>query len=238
MMLTPPPNSPNGYLRQVLCSWQQDDRSDAELLTVFFQSQDEQVFANLIHRYGVMVWGVCRRILSHLQDAEDAFQATFLVLARRAGQLRHKKVLGPWLYGVALRTAWKVRRSVVPRPQQEKLKLILPPTASSEEGQADLLNVLNEEVQQLPEYYRVPLILCRFEGRTYAEAARMLGCSRAGIYRCIARAEELLRERLTRRGVFLTDDLYGRLSEPDPDSNQDVRAPARRDRAGGPGLRL
>jgi RNA polymerase sigma factor (sigma-70 family) len=188
----------------MLRNWEHEDQSDAELLALFARERNDQAFATLVRRYSVLVWGVCYRILGHREEAEDAFQATFLVLAQKAGQISRKELVGNWLYGVALRTAQGVRKSIARRHRHEKQASTMLSTTETDDGnRPDLLVVLDAEILQLPADYRQPLILCRLEGQTYAEAARSLGCSTAAVGRRVARAEELLRDRLTKRGVAL-----------------------------------
>jgi RNA polymerase sigma factor (sigma-70 family) len=204
MMSTATSGSLTHYLRQVLRAWEHDDRTDAELLALFARSGDEQAFATLVRRYSVLVWGVCHRTLGHREEAEDAFQATFLVLARKGGQISRKESVGPWLYGVARRTALDVRKSAARRHRHEKQASTMAPAEYTDDAtRPDLLAVLDEEILRLPETCRAPLILCRLEGHTYAQAAQSLGCSTAAVGRRVVRAEELLRERLVRRGVVV-----------------------------------
>src|SRR5262249_4456677 len=150
------------YLRHMLRTWEHDERTDIELLTIFAQDKNDQAFATLVRRYSVLVWGVCYRILGHHEEAEDAFQATFLVLARKAGQIGRKELVGNWLFGVAQRTAWGVRKSLARRQRHEKqTSTMLSTTYTDGVERPDLLAVLDEEILQLPADYRLPLILCR-----------------------------------------------------------------------------
>jgi RNA polymerase sigma factor (sigma-70 family) len=152
-----------------------------------------------------MVLGVCRRLLSHSQDCEDAFQATFLVLLRKAGRLRRKELVANWLYGVAYRTALRARSTSARRRAHEQP--LTHPVAAEPEGSAewsDVRPVLDQELSRLPTKYRLPIVLCYFEGKTFEEAARQLGWPPGTVSGRIARAKELLRVRLTRRGVTLS----------------------------------
>ena len=179
--------------------------TDGELLERFASHRDEVAFKELLRRHGAMVLSVCRSLLRQTQDAEDAFQATFLVLVRRAGSLKKSACLGNWLYGVACRTAWSARRSSARRQARERrLAMML----TNESGEAattpELQAVLCEEVERLPDKYRAPLVLCYFHGKTNEEAARRLGCPKGTVLSRLARARDKLRSRLVKRGVTLS----------------------------------
>src|SRR5262245_55103311 len=126
-MTTSQPESLTHYLRQMLRAWKLDDRNDAELLSAFEQTRDNQAFAALVGRHGPLVWGVCQVILRNRQDAEDAFQATFLVLAQRSCQVSPKELVSHWLYSVARRTAWGLRKSAARRHRHERLRSTMMP---------------------------------------------------------------------------------------------------------------
>jgi RNA polymerase sigma factor (sigma-70 family) len=184
-----------------LAGRQADERPDRALLGRFVDASDEDAFAVLVRRHGPLVWGVCRRVLRHAADAEDAFQATFLVLARGAASVRRRDSLRCWLYGVALRVALRARRRVQPREVSEAE---LPARADDPVDAAvrsELTAVLDEEIRRLPERYRLPLVLCYLLGRTNDEAAGELGCPRGTIAVRLARGREHLRRRLLRRGL-------------------------------------
>jgi RNA polymerase sigma factor (sigma-70 family) len=174
--------------------------SDAELLARFVRAGDQSAFAALVRRHGPMVLGVCRRVLSHAQDAEDAFQATFLVLVRKAGTLGRPELLGNWLYGVAYRTARKARadaaRRAGPERQSEPMSTADP---VHEAAWRELRARLDEEINRLPDKYRLPVVLCYLEGKTNEEAARLLGWPTGSMSARLSRGRELLRERLTGR---------------------------------------
>jgi RNA polymerase sigma factor (sigma-70 family) len=180
-------------------------RTDGELLQRFAAEQDDAAFAELVDRYGALVLGVCRRVLHHAEDAEDAFQATFLILARKARSIRRQQALGGWLYKVAYRTALRARAHQAQRQARELAArrqrdvLTLPGPAVSDVGE-----LLDEEVRRLPEKYRDPVLLCYLQGRTNEEAARQLRCPTGTVKIRLLRARELLRKRLTRRGLALT----------------------------------
>ena len=154
---------------------------DGQLLKSFLAQRDETAFAALMRRHGPMVLGVCRRILRNSHDAEDAFQATFLVLVRKARSIGRPELLGNWLYGVAYRTALAARGAAAKRRLKERD--MAKPEAVEENGTQELAAILDRELVQLPEKYRVPIVLCDLEGKTRKEAARSLA-GRKG--RCMA----------------------------------------------------
>jgi RNA polymerase sigma factor (sigma-70 family) len=191
------------HLRLLLAGRPADDPNDRHLLESFARRRDESAFTALVQRHGSMVFGVCRRMLRHHQDAEDAFQATFLVLARKAGVLGWRDDIGPWLHEVATRVALKVRSGVVRRVRVERdAESIELPVRDREPGD-DLRAVLDEELSRLPAKYRSPLVLCYLQGKTNVEAARELGWTKGTVSGRLARARDLLRGRLMRRGVTL-----------------------------------
>ncbi len=181
------------------------DRSDGQLLDLFVQKRDQEAFASLVQRHGPMVLGVCRRILRNPADADDAFQAAFLVLARKAGTLTARELLAQWLHGVAFNTARKLRRSNSRRAVREKplAEVPEPSAAGASELQDELLALLDEELNRLPERYRTPIVLCDLEGATRKQAARLIGCPEGTVAGRLARARAMLADRLTRRGVML-----------------------------------
>jgi RNA polymerase sigma factor (sigma-70 family) len=175
---------------------------DGDLLGRFVRSRDGVAFAELVRRHGPMVLGVCRRVLGDRHDAEDAFQATFLILARKAGSVRPAGRVGPWLHGVARRTALAARRAAARRRLREA-EAVAVRAATSREGTAELREVLDLELARLPERYRSAVVLCELEGRTRWEAAALLGWAEGTVASRLARARTLLAARLTRRGVAL-----------------------------------
>jgi RNA polymerase sigma factor (sigma-70 family) len=180
-------------------------QEDARLLGRFLDQRDEAAFEALLRRHGPMVLGVCRRLLPDPCDAEDAFQATFLVLLRKAPSLGRRERVAPWLYGVARRTALRARRSAARRQTHEKQAARPGCTNDTDEAAwRDLRAVLDDELAQLPEKYRAPVILCYLEGKTYNEAAEQLGWPSGTVFGRLARARDLLRRRLTRRGLTLS----------------------------------
>jgi RNA polymerase sigma factor (sigma-70 family) len=181
------------------------DLDDRTLLQRFSGAKDESAFENLVRRHGPMVLGVCRRVLDNTHDAEDAFQATFLVLARKAHSLRNPELLANWLYGVAQRTARKAKVLAARRSQKERQAFpmaALNPTGNDEDGQ-EIRALLDQELERLPAKYRLPLILCYLEGMTNEEAARKLGWPVGSMSYRLARGRELLRQRLAQRGQVL-----------------------------------
>jgi RNA polymerase sigma factor (sigma-70 family) len=180
--------------------------ADADLLKRFIASREEAAFAELVRRHGPTVLGVCVRLLGDTPDAEDAFQATFLVLARRASSVARPELLANWLYGVARRTALKARADAASRRRHEERAARPEPAADLAEEVLwrDLRPVLEDELSRLPARYRVPLVLCHIDGQTHEEVARRLGCPRETITTRLVRARARLRSRLVRRGVALS----------------------------------
>jgi RNA polymerase sigma factor (sigma-70 family) len=178
--------------------------SDRHLLVRFAQHRDTAAFTSLVQRHGPMVLGVCRRILHDTHDADDAFQTTFLLLVRKASSLRNPERIGPWLHGVACRTAMKARSlRCRNRTRQQPLCEVMAED-STDPAWRDLRPILDDAVRALPEKYREPFVLCYLEGLTNAEAARRLACPSGTVATRLSRARDLLRARLTRRGVTLS----------------------------------
>jgi RNA polymerase sigma factor (sigma-70 family) len=179
--------------------------SDGQLLSRFLRRRDEGAFAELVERHGPLVLGVCRRVLSEKHEAEDVFQATFLILVRRAASLDRRGSLANWLYTVAHRLALNVKaQSARRRARERKVGEMRALEAPGAADMAGLLPVLDEELAALPEKYRAPLLLCYLQGKTNVEAARELGWRPGSMSRRLARGRELLRQRLLRRDVMLT----------------------------------
>jgi RNA polymerase sigma factor (sigma-70 family) len=180
--------------------------TDADLLSRWVHQRDEDAFSAVVSRHGPMVFGTCRRVLGGTQDAEDAFQAVFLLLARKAHTLRRPEALAGWLHGVAVRLAQKARAIAVRRQSSGPC----PPDREPPDPHPDPLDVLtarellaliDAEIGRLPEVYRLPLVLCDLEGRTQEEAAGMLGVTHGSIRGRLFRGRERLKTRLTRRGL-------------------------------------
>jgi RNA polymerase sigma factor (sigma-70 family) len=184
-------------------------RTDRQLLGEFATGRDEEAFAELVRRHGPMVLGVCRQLLRHEQNAEDAFQATFLVLARKAGSIRSPEALPNWLFGVATRMATR-QRTLAGRRQAREVPLVdsLPTRPEAMQPRAELWSVLCEEIGRLPERYRIPFILCYLDGETNEEAGRQLKIPAGTVFSRLARARKRLRERLVRRGIAISPVLF------------------------------
>jgi RNA polymerase sigma factor (sigma-70 family) len=196
-------------LRRMVAAHGGGDATDGQLLHRFAAERDEAAFAALVQRHGPIVLGVCRRLLHEPHDAEDAFQATFLVLVRKAGSIAKAELLGNWLYGVAYRTALEARtRAARRRAKERQVRDIAEVAPSTEAVWSDLQPVLDEEVGRLPDKFRIPVVLCYFEGKTNAEAARLLGCPKGTVLSRLASARERLRARLTHRGLALPAGLF------------------------------
>jgi RNA polymerase sigma factor (sigma-70 family) len=184
--------------------------TDAQLLEQFAREGDEDAFAALLRRYGPLVMGVCRRLLRHEQDAEDVFQATFLVLARKASRVAWRASVGNWLHEVAYRLALRTRCEAARRRARECPRAVLPDAeAPPDAAWRELAAVLDEELLRLPERLRGPLLCCYLDGATQDEAARQLHCSLRTLRRRLEQGRELLRLRLTRRGITLSAALLG-----------------------------
>src|SRR5262245_17293932 len=177
--------------------------TDGELLARFLSSRDEDALAALVRRHAPMVWGVCRRLLDNHHDAEDAFQATFLVLLRKAADVPRQAVAN-WLHGVARQTAVRLRATAAKRGRRETQVVAMPEPTASEVRDADLHSALDEELSRLPDHYRGVVVLCDLERVTRKEAARQLGIPEGSVASRLARARVLLAKRLTRRGVVLS----------------------------------
>jgi RNA polymerase sigma factor (sigma-70 family) len=190
------------HLRQALDGEGSGAPADADLLERVISQRDTAAFEVLVWRHGAMVLGLCRRVLRHEQDAEDAFQAAFLLLLRKGGSIGKRQSLGSWLYKVAFRVALRLRKRQRSRREQPgedvPAREVVP-----ELIWRDLSPVLDEEVNALPPKYRTPFVLCYLEGLTNEEAARQLGCPRGTVLSRLAWARQRLRDRLTRRGVTL-----------------------------------
>ena len=195
-----------GLLRQLdtlLAIGTHGELTDGQLLERFATREGdaaEQAFSALVERHGPMVLRVCRSVLIDPNDVDDAFQATFLVLVKKARSLWVSDSLGPWLHQVALRTA-SAARSAAARRQRHEQHAAVSTRASRTESHDDLGHVLHEEIDRLPERFRVSVVLCDLEGRTHEQAARHLGWPVGTVKSRLTRARERLRRRLTRRGL-------------------------------------
>src|SRR5215467_12559015 len=194
------------YLDSLCAAPEVREQTDGQLLERFVRVRDEAAFAALLRRHGPLVLRVCRTVLRHEQDAEDAFQATFLVLALRADSVRKGRSLGSWLYGVAQRTALAADRRARRRRKYEQRVPVLPEIASPL-GNAcveELRRALDEETARLPEKYRLPFLLCCLEGKSRQAAARELGWPEGTLSSRLAEARRLLEQQLSRRGFLLS----------------------------------
>jgi RNA polymerase sigma factor (sigma-70 family) len=195
------------YIRRLAAALASAELSDAQLLERFADQRDETAFVALVRRHGPLVLGVCRRVLRDWHDAEDAFQATFVALARQAGSLRRPESLGPWLHGVASRTARKALGRAARRRVCEREAAATRSTTVEHPDELvwrDLRPVLDEAVASLPEPCRMPFVLCYLDGRTVSDAARELGWPRGTVATRLALARQRLRARLASRGVALS----------------------------------
>jgi len=198
----------NGVIRHIrkLAGWQDISQlSDGQLLDRFIKDQDETAFEGLVQRHGPMVLGVCRRILGNHQDAEDAFQATFVVLVRKAASIRPRDMVANWLYGVACRASLKTRSLNCKRRSKE---FEMAPTteqfSSPKDVWFDVQNVLDEELERLPDKYRSPVVLCDLQGKSRKEAAGQLQIPEGTLSSRLNTARQMLAKKLTRRGVVLS----------------------------------
>jgi RNA polymerase sigma factor (sigma-70 family) len=179
-----------------------EEASDAELVERFLAQRDEAAFGTLVRRHGSLVLRVCQRVLHDSHAAEDAFQATFFILARKAATIRRQESMAGWLYAVAFRVAQRARSQGLKRQRQERVltdQAACPPV----DDDPWMREVLQEELARLADKFRAPLVLCYLQGKTYGEAARELGWSEGSMSRLLAQAREQLRLRLVRRGVAL-----------------------------------
>ncbi len=180
--------------------------TDAGLLDGFVVSRDEAAFGAVLDRYGPMVWRVCREILRDPHDAEDAFQATFLVLVRSAGAIRNGDALGRWLYETAYRISLRAKYQSARRDARTKqgVEMVAARPQGDEVEAREMRPALHDEVNRLPSKLRAAIVLCYFEGLSQADAARQLRCPIRTLKGRLARGRELLRSRLSRRGVTVT----------------------------------
>ena len=190
--------------------------TDEQLLECFATRHDAAAFEVLVRRHGPMVLGVCRRVLRNPQDAEDAFQATFLVLVRKAASIGQRELLGNWLYGVAYRAALDARAATTRRRARERQLNPMPEPEAGDGGDVwrDLRPLLDQELNRLPDKYRVPVVLCDLEGRTRRDVAAELGIPVGTLSGRLTTARRILTKRLARHGLalsggMLTADLAG-----------------------------
>jgi RNA polymerase sigma factor (sigma-70 family) len=197
-----PLNGVMDYLRHVAIPRDGGEATDGQLLTLFIGHGDQSAFQTLVSRHGPMVLGVCQRVLHHMHDAEDAFQATFLVLVRRADSVMPREMVGNWLYGVAYRTALEAKGAAAKRRAKER---VMPRREAIDNNPwSELQPLLDQELSRLPDKYRVPIVLCDLEGKTRKEAARRLGWPEGTLSGRLSRARVLLAKRLARHGLTLS----------------------------------
>ena len=179
-------------------------QGDSHLLERFAAHRDAAAFEALLQRHGPMVWGVCRRVLFDPNDVDDAFQATFLVLVRKAHAIAKRESLGSWLHGVAHRVALRAKSQAATRRRFESEVLVRDTSPADDLTWKELRSALDAELCGLPEKLRQPLILCYLEGRTQDEAAQELGWSKSTLRRRLSEARDALGQRLVSRGVALS----------------------------------
>jgi RNA polymerase sigma factor (sigma-70 family) len=200
------PSDVSQLLRSMLLLRDGAGLTDGQLLEGYISNRDEGALAALVGRHAPMVWGVCRRVLRHHQDAEDAFQATFLVFVRKATSIASPELLASWLYGVAYQTALNARTTVARRRARERQVAQMPePEVVQQDLWNDLQPLLDQELSSLPAKYRILVVLCDLEGKTRKEAAQQLGCPEGTVAGRLARARVLLARRLARRGLAVSD---------------------------------
>jgi RNA polymerase sigma factor (sigma-70 family) len=193
------------HLRRIILPKGESGLTDGELLGRFIEHRDGAAVSALVRRHGPMVWGVCRRLLPNHHDAEDAFQATFLVLVRKAGSVRQREMVGNWLYGVAHQTARKARATTGKRRRREMQVMATPEVQAPEQDSShELEPFLDQELSRLPDKYRVAIVLCDLEGKTRKEAARQLGLPEGTLAGRLTRGRALLTKRLARRGLAMS----------------------------------
>jgi RNA polymerase sigma factor (sigma-70 family) len=179
--------------------------SDGQLLDLFIEHQDESAFSALVQRHGPMVWGVCRRIVAHHQDAEDAFQVTFLVLARKATSIRPRAMVANWLFGVAQRTALKAKTMAGKRYRREKQVTTMPePEAVEQNSWGNLESLLDQELANLPDKFRSAIVLCDLEGKKGKDVARQLKIPEGTLASRLRTGRGMLAKRLARHGIMLS----------------------------------
>src|SRR5262245_53035772 len=193
------------HLRRSVLLREGAGRTDGQLLEDYLSRRDPAALAALVRRHGPMVWGVCRRVLRSHEDAEDAFQATFLVLVRKATSIVPREMVANWLYGVAHQTALNARVTAARRRERERQVTEMPePAVAEPDLWDDLQPLLDAALSRLPDKYRAVIILCDLEGKTRKEAARQIGVPEGTVAGRLARARVMLAKRLSQRGVLLS----------------------------------
>jgi RNA polymerase sigma factor (sigma-70 family) len=193
------------HLRRAVILREGNGLTDGQLLADYLGRRDETALEALVRRHGPMVWGVCRRMLRNYHDAEDAFQATFLVLVRKAAAIASRELLANWLYRVAYQTSLNARAAAAKRRAREKQVMKMPePAVAESDPWRDLLPVLDQELSRLPDKYRTVVVLCDLEGKTRKHAARQLGMPEGTVAGRLARARGMLAKRLARHGLAVS----------------------------------
>src|SRR5579885_2167635 len=204
-MANTPLNPVLRHIRKLAATEHVKEQTDVQLLQEFAAQNDQTAFAALVRRHGPMVLELCRNVLRHTQDAEDAFQATFLVLARKATTIHKGEALVSWLHGVAYRMAMNAKRAAARRRCREgKVLVKVQGDPAWETAWQEVQQLLDEEIRKLPEKYRAPFLLCCLEHRSAADAARQLGVKEGTVWSRLNRARQQLQQRLARRGVTLS----------------------------------
>jgi RNA polymerase sigma factor (sigma-70 family) len=175
--------------------------TERQLLECFVTANDPDAFRVLVERHGPMVLAVCRQVLRAQHDAEDAFQDTFLALAMSANKIKRSETIGPWLRRVAFHMALRARSRASQRRVLESNRTDFRKEYPIDPFDLPLIPLLRDEVSRLPEHYRLPVVLCYLEGNTNQEAAAQLSCPVGTIKGRLSRARQILRDRLSRRGV-------------------------------------
>jgi RNA polymerase sigma factor (sigma-70 family) len=196
---------PGARTADLLRQLEDSSSNDHELLARFVRERDHSAFKELVVRYGPVVLGVCRRVTGHLHDAEDSFQAVFLILARKAPTIRKPEVLGSWLHRVALRVAQTARRTGARRCARETVVSAMPDRhASPDSTVSELSPILDQELAALPSWYRDAIVLCDLQGLTREQAAETLGVPEGTLSSRLANGRRKLADRLTKRGITLS----------------------------------
>jgi RNA polymerase sigma factor (sigma-70 family) len=207
-------NTPHAVLehvRHLVNAEETRDLSDGRLLHLYFSQHNHEAFTVLLRRHERLVWNVCRCALRHHQDAEDAFQATFVVLARKAASICKQDSLASWLHGVAYRIALRARRDATRRQARDRQATAMAHDQPvSEKAWNDLQAALTAEIERLPAKYKTPFVLCHLEGKSMAEAAQQLGWKAGTVSGRLTQARKLLQKGLARRGVALASGLRSR----------------------------
>ena len=193
------------HLRRTMLRRDEAGLSDGQLLEQFLSNRDAAAFEALVRRHGRMVLGVCRRVVGDPHDADDCFQATFLVLVRKAASISPRDKVGNWLYGVAHTTAVRLKAANAKRRQRERQVSKMPePEVLCEDLGDDVHTLLDEELSRLPEKYRTPIVLCDLEGRTRKEVARQMKIPEGTLSSRLTTGRRMLAQRLTRRGLAVS----------------------------------